>query len=657
MDSSWLRIDEAALAIQDLILEVGGRVQNWDSEVINVDLEMNAPSAEVASFWSLLPKSLTKDLEGLESQGMFEVAATLEGELSEGSLPLLQARLDVRDGSVSYPNLPSSITDINLDASISNDKLTVRQLQARADGAQLDVSAEITEFNAPQVESTIALEADMSRLDTYYPLGDSTTLSGLLRVNTTISGPLGQAADVNASGVIELNAINYSSPSVEQPIEELSGRIIAENEHLVFDNITLNTGQSDVLIQGTLANYTAFLTDTLSAGDEPTLEGTITSDFLNITEQISQDTTSSFVGPLELPPVNLNVSLNARELEFNGFLLSDATGRLTMTDQVIGFEQLSARFLNGELSAAGDFNLTDPALPAFNGTVSLKQLPVSEFFSSFSGFDSIVQLGSYLDGLFDSEASIGLKLDKDLNPDYASIIANGVFGTKEGSFGTTPLQSAVSDYFGISEMKSLAVRDWAQAFRISGEQLHVQDLSITAGDYSFSINGSQGFDGTLDYNLSVELPESASNKLSNAPVQGALGPIVNVVNTSVTNPETGRITLDLLAGGTFSEPSVSLNSDMMRARLTGQASSLAAAARAEAQARIDSLEQAARDRAEAEVEEQREVLENRAKDEANKLLGGVLDSTATDIDSLKDKGADALKNRLDGLFNRKKRKN
>ena len=139
-------------------------------------------------------------------------------------------------------------------------------------------------------------------------------------------------------------------------------------------------------------------------------------------------------------------------------------------------------------------------------------------------------------------------------------------------------------------------------------------------------------------------------------MQGALGSVSTVVNATLKDPSTGRIALDMLATGSFNDPSVRLDVDKMKARFT---SSITEGIKTEAETRLDSLEQSARERAEAELEEQRQRLEERAESELQNLVGGLVDSSAatTSLDSLKEQGADALKNRLNGLFNRKKRNN
>ena len=656
LDSAWLKIDRANMSVQDLVLQVEGRVDNYTSENIGMDLSFNAPEASVASFWSLLPAAIVKDLSGLQSEGLFSVEGTLAGEIAEGTLPALNADLRVTNGRVAYPDLPSSIEGLTLDATLSNNALVVRQFNADADGARLRSKATITNFDSPALDADIDLGLDLEKIASYYPLEDSTELSGALTLDTQVKGPVDNIDDLNIAGVIELDAIDYNSTQLEQPVTDLGGRIYLESGQIRLSDLSLITGQSDVKFDGVITGYEAFLADSLSSLPDPVIKGEIKSSYLNLTEQISADTSSTFVGPLELPPVQLDIELSVDELEFNGVAFKDASGVLSLAEGIMGFDDLSATLFGGLLNASGNFDMSDPFAPAFNGGIGLSQIPVTEFFSALPDMDAIVQLGNYLKGFFNSEATFGISMDKDLNPLYETAIASGVFGSQQGAFGTMPLQAAIAKYTGVNGLESLDVKDWSHAFSVSGEKLHVQDLNFDAGEYTFSLNGTQSFDGGMDYQLRLELPESASNALANAPVQGALSSLSSTISNALKNPQTGRITLDLLASGTFTDPSVTLDSKQMTARLTA---SITEGLRTEAESRIDSLQQSARERAEAELEEQRQRLEERAEEGVEQLVGELVDSSlvTTPLDSLKEKGADALQDRLKGLLNRKKRNN
>ena len=656
LDSAWLKLEKANFTVQDLVLELSGEVVDFDSDEMGVDLSFNAPEASVASFWSLLPSYVVQDLTGIESDGVFSVNGTISGDLAEGVFPRIHADMKVADGVIRYPDLPSSIRNLSMDAQLTDTKFDVRSFTAEADGAKLNANAIITEFTNPSLSTNVDLSVDLSSMHGYYPVDEGTKLDGSLLVKAQVNGALEQIDNLSVSGIAEMVSIDYQSPLLEQPIEDLNGRILLDKQQVEFENISLISGESDLSFEGVLTGIEGFFADSMSSAPYPALIGSMKSSFLNVTEYISEDTTSSFVGPLELPPLQLDVKIEAETIEFNEMKFSDATGTLTLERGIIGFENIQTGFLGGILSAAGSFDVSDAFVPAFNGKVAFSDMPVNEFFSAFPQMNAIVHLGSYLEGLFNSSASFGLELDKDLKPLYRSAVAQGVFGTQESSFGTMPLQSVVAGFTGVDELKSLNIADWSHSFSVSGERLYVQDLQFNAGEYVVSLNGSQSFDGGLDYRLSVELPESASDVLAQSPAQGALGTVSNIANATLKNPETGRITLDMLASGTFLDPSIKLDSEKMKARLS---SSIVEGIKTEAETRIDSLEQSARERAETELLEQRERLEDRAEEEVEELVEGLVDSTTVpaSLDSLKEKGTDILKDRLNGLIKRRKKNN
>lgn len=655
LDSSWVELQQVQAGVESLLFSVSGKIADWDSDAIDIDLVLDAPEARIEGLWSLLPAALIKDVEGINGQGQVDIAATIKGILSEDVLPVLDAKVGVKQASIQYPALPSPIQDLNMDADISFESLQINQLSASAAGGTIDLNGAIQNFASPQIAGDLRINADLSKIKEYYPLDAGTTLSGDMAIDVSLRGALAAPEDLVAEGVASLSGIDYSSTSLEQPVEALSGRLRFDGSALQTEDVSFKTGRSDLQFAGTLDRYLSLLSDSVIAGQEASLNGHIKSTLFDASEQLPEDTTST--EPLILPAIIADLTFDAETLHYDGIDLSNTDGQIRMQNGVITFEGGSRGFLDGILRTSGTFNVADPYQPTFEGVVGLDRVRASRFFTAFERLNDISRLGGFLDGFFDSEASIALQMDEGLNPLMESLLAEGTFGATGGVLKDTPLQEQLAGLTGVSALAALDVGQWTHQFSISGEKLHVQALTMNAGDFAFGLNGAQGFDGTIDYLVRVELPESASAALSNAPVQGAIKPVSSVANVALVDPVTRRITLDFLAKGSFMNPDVKLDTEMFRSRLNARASALAADARADAQARIDSVENAARLKAEAELAEQKQILEDKAKEEASKLLEGLVDSTAitADLDSLKEKGGEVLKNRLKGLLGRKKK--
>lgn len=662
LDSSWVHFEQIDLRLADLLLAMQGDVIDWDSDRIGVDLEINAPEATIEGILSLLPAAVTGDLAGISGQGDVAIAATVRGELTEGENPALDARLTVNEGSIQYPGLPAAIQNITLQAQITDTGIELDRFAAMSAGTSLEASGSLDNYVTPVLAGVLKLDSDLSKINDFYPLDEGTSLTGRVELDAQVSGPLGGPAgfdpgSLSATGVAVLTNMGYASAELEQPIEQVTGTLTFSNKQIEIRPLTFRTGQSDVAFSGTVQNYLALAADTILAGQEPIIRGQATSRYFNASEQLSDDTTDT--GPLVLPDVVMDLNFAVQELEYDGLVLSNAEGKASMRDGVITFDAGNAGFLNGMLRASGALDLSNPMQPAFDGSLGVDRVRASGFFSAFEQLNGIAKLGGFFDGFFDSEATINLTLDENFDPDLASLIARGSFSASGGTLHDMPLQEHLAELTGLSALQSLDIGRWTHQFSISGQKLHIQSLDFSAGDFTFGLNGSQGFDGSLDYMLLVGLPDDAAATLSQAPVQQALQPLTRVANIALVDPATGRITLDFVARGTFTDPQLMLNTDMMRSRLSARATTLAGEARAAAQAKLDSLENAARLRAEAELAAQRKLLEEKAAAEAGKLLGGIVDSAgvATGIDSLKEEAGEALKDRLRGLLDRKKKNN
>ncbi len=659
LDSSWVQVQQTAIGIENLQLTLAGLIEHWDEELIGMALEVKAPEASIEELWSLLPAVLVKDVEGISGTGKVDVAATIRGDLGEDQLPALDAAIKVADGSVNYPGLPSAISQINVDANLSLDKLTLSDLRAKADGAELSLTGSVQNFASPIIAVDLQIVADLGKIPSYIPLEEGTTLSGDLDVNTRLSGALDEVDQLRAEGLIGLANVNYTSSVLEQPIENLSGKLQLNNSVIEIRALDLGTGASDVHFTGMLENYAALFADSVEAGQEAIIRGHATSRRFDVSEQLSDDTTAT--GPLVLPDVIAHITFAADALEYEGIVLKKANGAIEMQDGIISYEGGSDGFLQGILRTAGKFDLSNPLNPVFDGSFGLEQVRASQFFTAFESLNHVANIGTFLDGFFDSQATIGLRMDEELSPILETLFAEGTFGAKSGTLAGMPVQEKLAEITGLASMTSLAVGAWTHKFSVSGEKLHVHALEMSAGDFTFGVNGSQGFDGSMDYMLRVELPESAAATLEAAPVATALNtaikPVSQLANATLVDPETKRITLDFLARGTFSNPELKLNTEMFTSRLEARALALVQGARLEAQAKIDSLENETRLKAEAELDAQRVKLEDAAKERANELLGGVVDSSgvSSEVDSLKEKGGEVLKDRLKGLLKRKKK--
>jgi hypothetical protein len=136
--------------------------------------------------------------------------------------------------------------------------------------------------------------------------------------------------------------------------------------------------------------------------------------------------------------------------------------------------------------------------------------------------------------------------------------------------------------------------------------------------------GGVGFDGRLDYAVSVTLPPEIASQLraQSAIAAGAL-----------TDPH-GNLMIDLHVTGPAAAPRVNLDTKAIRDRVLGKASEALLGQRKkleqEAQATGDSLRKAAADSARRVVDLQRRAVEDSLKRKAKDVLKGFFGGSKSD---------------------------
>jgi len=124
------------------------------------------------------------------SSGMVDLAMTVTGPAAD---PLLQGKVNVSHGSISYAGLPSGLSDMNGSLSFNKNRLQIEALTARSGGGTLTLTGEASTY-AGQINFDFSAKAQDVRLR--YPPGVSSTANADVRFYGTREGST-LSGDVN----------------------------------------------------------------------------------------------------------------------------------------------------------------------------------------------------------------------------------------------------------------------------------------------------------------------------------------------------------------------------------------------------------------------------------------------------------------------------
>jgi len=203
-------------------------------EDMEMDIQFTTQDNSFKSLLSIIPQSLLADFEKLETEGSLAFNGFVRGQYGETNLPAFELNLDVKDARVKYPDLPSSLEDINLDLTISHEKgdiyntsLDLRNLHLDMGGNPADARIKIDNFIQFPLEGEVNARLNLEELNTIVPV-EGLEMKGLFDVKATAKGYYDSIAKIFPSMDIYLGLKDGYIKSADFPIPIEQLNILAE---------------------------------------------------------------------------------------------------------------------------------------------------------------------------------------------------------------------------------------------------------------------------------------------------------------------------------------------------------------------------------------------------------------------------------------------
>jgi hypothetical protein len=314
--------------------------------------------------------------------------------------------------------------------------------------------------------------------------------------------------------------------------------------------------------------------------------------------------------------------------------------------------------LGGRIVMDGLYHTKDPEKPYFKYDLKVSAVSIGQSFAAFSTVQQMAPIAKNITGNYTTNFKIDGFLDQEMMPVYSSINGNGLIKVAQATLSGSKLMSGVNALTNQANADNVSLKDLIMSAKIDNGRFSVDPFDLDLGKYKSSVSGSNGLDGSLDYQVKMDIPA------------GDLGDQLNQNLASLTGrniPAAESIKLTIGIGGTYDDPKLQiLTAD------TGQ--KLKAAAKEEVKAVLTetvkeklgedvpvptSKEEVKQEVDKAKVEAKKEVdttkaeVKQIAKTQADSLKEGLIKGDTAQVQKALDDAQDKIKN----LFNRKKKKN
>ncbi len=549
-----LTLERGELALGKATLSVAGTVDSLGREA-RAALHVTGRRIDLGALLGALSKADVAVLRGVRGDGEMDMDLRLTGPVSWKRLPAMTGAGRIRHGSLRYPGAPAEITDLETALRFHPDQVEMIDLRARAGGQPLRVQGRIYRFADPLLDAVIRGTLDLGAVG---PLlaGKEARMAGRAGVDARASGRLRDPGAMALSGSLWVREAQVESKRLPRRLEHLNGTFSLSGTRARVSGLSFAAGKSSLQFDATVDRPLALLAQPgpgQAAGASPIAPAQV--DFSLRSPNLDlADLAPSGGGPMPVFRARGAGTVAIGRFKNGKLEARDVRADLSLAPDLVEVTRYSLKAYGGGASGTARFESRAPARPAYRVTAQVESMQADALLSAWTPAHEL--LSGVLSGNAElrGEGTRPAQIRGTLTGDGAARVAAGRLAAAQ------PLEE-LARITGLPELRETSFRDLQASFHVEHGRVVTDPVTIFRPSGDWRMAGAIGFDGSLDYAVSITLPAEVASRLPHTAAAIAAG--------ALRDPE-GRLLLDLRITGTVSSPKVRWDPRAMRARLTGK---------------------------------------------------------------------------------------
>jgi len=634
---------ENELLINQLPISFDGFIKvNEDNQEMHITFK--TPSSDFKNFLALIPEMYSKNIEGVTTKGNFDVNGTVEGILDENTIPKFSILINSDNASFKYPDLPKSLTNININTKIANETGITKDTYVKIDNVSFKVDSET--FNAKaelrevtenmKVAASLKGIVNLASLEQIYPAEALKGLKGVLDADATTNFDMVSVENHNyentkTSGSFKLSNFEYVSEEFSNPLKVSKAEITFTPKTVNLNSFDAQLGQTDFAASGTLNNLLGFVfnKENVEGKFNVTSNTFAVNDFMvseaEVSDVVIEEENKTVTERIKIPSfLDCTINAKATTVLYDNVTLKNVAATMFIKDQKMELKNVKSTVFGGALGLNGSVS-TKNDVSTFNMNLDASNFDISQSFKQLELFQALAPIANAISGKIDSKISVSGNLNNDMTPDLNSLNGNMLTQLLSSKITTekSPLLQNLEQNLPFLDTKKLNLDKLKTALTFKDGKVALKPLKLNYEDIEINIAGGHGFDKSLAYDAVLNVPAKYLGKEA--------AKLIAQLNDEET--KNIKVPVSTLISGKFARPTIKTDLKAAVSNLTKQV-----------------------------ADNQKDKLINEGKDKVvdalSNLLGGKKDSTKVDSSSTakKDVTKEVAKDLLNGLFKRKKKK-
>jgi len=523
LKESIYKLNENHISLNELILSFEGDIEMPESGDIITNLHFATSNTDFKTLLSLVPAIYKNDFADLKTTGKLQLEGKVVGAVTEETTPNADVKLLVKNATFSYPDLPKSAENIQIDVDIhydgsqmDNTTVDVNKFHVDLGANPIDLVLNLrTPTSDPFTNGKLIASIDLNTMQDVIPLED-TELKGIIKANLDWMGKLSsienqQYEEFKADGVIQVTDLFYNSPDLPKSFTLTTALIKFSPKFVEINSFDAVLGSSDFRLNGRLTNFIPYaLKDETIKGELSLNSNKIDlNEFMTEGEDMEEDVPedTSALEVIEVPSnIDFRLTSSIKYLKYDKLDINDLIGIIYVKDGRILMENLSMNTLDGSLKLTGEYNTQDTKNPLVDLSFNATGIDITKSFAAFDILGKIAPIASKATGKITLGLTYSSLLTSNMKPVMNTIAGNGRLQSDQIGITDADAFTAIGQALKTDALNNMVLKDVDIKFEIQNGSLHVEPFDTKMSDITMTIGGEQSFDNLLDYSINLSAP-------------------------------------------------------------------------------------------------------------------------------------------------------
>lgn len=624
-------IENTVLNLKNFHLDLGSNP--IDARAVVTKLYPTNVDANISARLNLAELTQMFPMEGLEMRGQYALNLSAKGiyDSLRKTIPTIDANMSLANGYVKSAEFPIPMDKMRFTSSITSPSgkmsetvIRVNDFSMVMDGEQFAADLLLRNLDNYTWDLKVNGGIDLEKVTKVFPL-EGMTLAGKVKANLETKG---NYADVEAerydrlptSGTASLE--NFRYVTADLPEVTISRAAMSfDPRQISLQEMKGTVGKSDFDVKGAVTNYLGYV-----FRENEVIKGKVTfnsnlfdlNEFMTDEEEVVAEDTSTY----STIPVPRNIDFvlesNVRTVKMMDFTMNNAAGEIVVRDGVADLRGLRFEMLGGRFVVNGSYDTRDISHPKYDFALGINGMSIQQAANSFSVVKTYAPVAGLVSGNFSTDFKISGELLGNMMPNLRTVNGAGIINIAQAALTDSKIVSSITSLTRLDDTNDVKLKDVLMSATIQDGRLSVKPFDVNIGNYKTTVAGATLLDGTIDYNLKMDVPAGKLGSQFNSLVARYSG--------QKADPS-GTIPLTIALGGTFTNPKPTLVMDEQAEQVK------------------DAVTEAAREEGTKAI--QKAVKGTEAEKIVGSILGGRKDSTQAGGDSVQATPKEAVRQKIE----------